>query len=63
MILEYLGGALEAGQDRGGNADLPLRLLDLLTASPSEMPGARLNEIVTAGSCPDAVMLSGAASS
>ena len=39
--------------NRGRQADLALGLLDRRhVASPSETPGARLNEIVTDGNCP-----------
>ena len=52
-FLEHLRGALEAGGDRrpAGRASRSICWM-ASTACPSEKPGARLNEIVTAGCWP-----------
>ncbi len=51
--LEGLRRALEAGGDGVRAASVRARALIVLTASPSDTPGLRLKEIVTAGSCPE----------
>ena len=52
-ILERRGRALEAGLDaRAACRSRCSALLIAFTASPSETPGARLNDSVTTGNCP-----------
>ena len=52
-VLKRLRGALEARLDARREADLAARPAWIaFTASPSETPGARLNESVTTGNCP-----------
>ena len=50
--LEGLCRALEPAVNRGGHADVARGAFDGVTASPSDTPGARLNDSVTAGNCP-----------
>ena len=58
--LERLRRSLEAAANAGRKTDALRRLArSPVTASPSELPGARLNDSVTAGNCPWRLMTSG----
>ena len=58
---EFGGAAGEGRHDRFGQADLAAAAFWIAsTASPSELPGCRLKESVTAGNCPSCMIASGA---